>query len=89
MFNFSSLRNLFRNDINIMTIEDILYDEIQEFNASDKRAWMVIGDRYYRCENDIYKRKMIRHTENGAVEDKSKANNKLAHGFLKNLVDEK
>lgn len=84
-----SLRNLFRNDINIMTTEEILYNEIKEFNASDKRAWMVIGDRYYRCENDILNRKILRHTENGDIEDKSKANNKLAHGFVKNLVDEK
>jgi len=72
-----------------MTIEDILYDEIQEFNASDKRAWMVIGDKYYRCENDIYNRRITRKTENGEIIDYSKANNKLAHGFVKNLVDEK
>ncbi|WP_237660905.1 phage portal protein [Tepidanaerobacter sp. GT38] len=84
-----SLRNLFRNDINIMTTEEILYNEIKEFNASDKRAWMVTGDRYYRCENDIYNRRIVRHTESGDIEDKSKANNKLAHGFVKNLVDEK
>jgi len=83
------LKNLIRNDINIMTTEEILYEEIKEFNASDKRAWMVIGDRYYRCENDIYNRRITRKTDDGEIEDKSKANNKLAHGFVKNLVDEK
>jgi SPP1 family phage portal protein len=86
LFNF---KNLFRNDINIMTIEEILYNEIQEFNASDKRAWMVEGDKYYRVDNDIYDRRITRKTEDGEIEDRSKANNKLAHGFVKNLIDEK
>lgn len=89
MLSFKSFQDLFRNDINMMTVEEILYNEIQEFNASDKRKWMVIGDRYYRCENDIYNRRIVRNTESGEVEDKSKANNKLAHGFAKNLIDEK
>ena len=86
MFGF---KNLFRNDINIMTPEEILYNEIMEFNASDKRAWMTIGNKYYRGENDILDRRLVRHTENGDIEDRSKANNRLAHSFVKNLVDEK
>ena len=85
----SFLKNLIRNNINVMSIEEILYNEIKEFQASDKRDWMVIGDRYYRCENDIYNRRITRKTDDGEIEDKSKANNKLAHGFVKNLVDEK
>lgn len=84
-----AFQNLFKSDINMMTIEEILYNEIQEFNASDKRQWMIIGDKYYRVENDIFDRQIVRYTENGAVTDKTKANNKLAHGFAKNLVDEK
>ena len=84
-----NFRDLFRNNINMMSTEEILYNEIQEFNSSDKRSWMVTGDRYYRVDNDIENRRIIRHTESGAVEDKTKANNKLAHGFIKNLVDEK
>ncbi|MDD3840770.1 MAG: phage portal protein [Clostridia bacterium] len=86
MINF---KDLFRNDINIMTTEEILYNEIKEFNSSDKRAWMVEGDKYYKVENDIYDRRITRQTENGEITDSSKANNKLAHGFVKNLVDEK
>jgi len=85
----SFLKNLIRNNINVMSIEEILYNEIKEFQASDKRDWMVIGDRYYRCENDIYNRRIARKTDDGEIEDKSKANNRLAHGFVKNLVDEK
>ena len=89
LFNFRNFKDLFRNDINMMTVEEILYNEIKEFQASDRRAWMVIGDRYYRCENDILNRRIVRHTESGDIEDRSKANNRLAHGFVKNLVDEK
>ncbi|OZV10815.1 phage portal protein [Tissierella sp. P1] len=72
-----------------MTTEDILVEEIQEFNNSDKRAWMITGDKYYRVENDIDNRKITRKTEEGEITDYSKANNKLSHGFMKNLVDEK
>lgn len=86
MFKF---KNLFKNDICIMTTEEILYNEIQEFNSSDKRKWMLTGEEYYKVENDIYNRKITRQTEEGEEEDKSKANNKLAHGFIKNLIDEK
>ena len=89
MLSFKSFQDLFRNDINMMTVEEIIYNEIKEFQASDRRAWMVIGDRYYRCENDILNRRITRKTDDGEIEDKSKANNRLAHGFVKNLVDEK
>ena len=79
--------NLLRN--RAMTLEEILYLEIQEFNVSQERRWMEIGNRYYGVDNDINKRQMIRHTEAGDVADPTKANNKLAHGLIKNLVDEK
>jgi len=79
----------FNNQVNIMTTEEILLAEIEEFNSSDKRSWMITGDKYYKVENDILNRSITRQTEDGEVEDKSKANNKLAHGFAKNLVDEK
>lgn len=83
----SFFNNLFNNQP--MTLEEILYQEIDEFNGSSKRNWMVTGDRYYRVENDINNRVIYRHTENGDIEDRTKANNKLAHGLARNLVDEK
>ena len=70
-------------------MEEILYQEIDEFNSSNKRNWMVTGDKYYRVQNDINSRVIYRHTESGDIEDRTKANNKLAHGLVKNLVDEK
>lgn len=89
MFNIGNFIQQIRNNINMMTDEDIILEEIREFNASEKRQWMLIGDRYYRVENDILNRKIVRKTEEGEITDYSKANNKLAHGFVKNLVDEK
>lgn len=62
---------------------------INDFNNSDKRSWMTIGDRYYKVENDIFKRKITRNVKGVEVELTYKANNKLAHSKYKNMVDEK
>lgn len=80
---------LFRNDVNMMTMQDIILLEIQEFSASNKRQLMMTGQRYYDVENDILNRQIVRYIDGGYEEDKSKANNKLVHAFMKNLVDEK
>nr|DAR08320.1 MAG TPA: PORTAL PROTEIN [Caudoviricetes sp.] len=50
---------------------------------------MITGDKYYKVKNDIENRVLKRYTEEGWIEEKNKPNNKLAHGFVKNLVDEK
>lgn len=50
---------------------------------------MLKGEKYYRVENDILDRKMYRYEDERPVEDETKTNNKLAHGFMKNLVDDK
>lgn len=73
----------------MMTEEELLLIEIEEFNSSDRRQWMLTGDKYYKVDNDIFNRKIVRKTEEGEITDYTKANNKLAHGFAKNLVDEK
>lgn len=67
-----------------------LGEEINEFLNSDSRNLMLTGEQYYEVNNDIFKRKITRPSENGGNEEiKYKANNKLAHAFYKNLVDEK
>ncbi|ELC8386674.1 phage portal protein [Clostridium perfringens] len=67
-----------------------LGEEINEFLNSDNRNLMLTGEQYYEVNNDIFKRKITRPSENGGNEEiKFKANNKLAHAFYKNLVDEK
>jgi hypothetical protein len=82
MFNFNK-------SVNMMTDEEILANEIKLFNSSEERNWMVTGDKYYRSNNDINKRQILKPLQDGGFEiDESKANNKTAHGFIKNLVDE-
>ncbi|MGL4572010.1 MAG: phage portal protein [Clostridium sp.] len=67
-----------------------LTEELNEFLSSNKRKLMLTGDKYYEVDNDIFQRKITRPTEKGGEEEvKYKANNKLAHAFYKNLVDEK
>lgn len=72
-----------------MTIQEIIVQEIKDFNSSDKRKLMLTGQRYYDVENDITNREIKRYQDGEYVTDPSKANNKLVHGFMKNLVDEK
>ncbi|MGG7077373.1 phage portal protein [Clostridium sardiniense] len=73
-----------------MNTSQWLAEEIQDFLNSDNRKLMLTGEQYYEVNNDILQRKITRPTENGGNEElKYKANNKLAHAFYKNLIDEK
>lgn len=80
---------MIKNNINILTTEELIKIYIDEFNASKERRLMIKGDKYYKVENDILNRKMIRYENEVAVEDETKTNNKLAHGYMHNLVDDK
>lgn len=83
MFNFN-------NSVNVMDEKQILENEIAEFNSSIERQWMLSGEQYYKTNNDINSRQMYKIMPDGSYQlDKTKANNKTAHGFMKNLVDEK
>ncbi len=62
---------------------------INDFNSSDKRRWMTVGQKYYEVENDILKRRITRIVKGAEIEETYKANNKLAHSKYKNMVDEK
>lgn len=79
----------FKNDVNMLTREDLIKIYIDEFEASPERRLMEKGENYYRVENDILNRKMYRYENEQPVEDETKANNKLAHGFMHTLVDDK
>lgn len=73
-----------------MTREQIIKQEVQNWLMSDTRRWMLIGDRYYRNDTDILDRKREVVGENGKkIEDPNLANNKLVHGFVRKLVDQK
>lgn len=81
---------MFNSSNGIMSDLEILANEIKEFNSSDERSWMLTGDKYYRTDNDINRRQILKPLASGGFEvDNTKANNKAAHGFMKNLTDEK
>ncbi|MHB8063522.1 MAG: phage portal protein [Ruminiclostridium sp.] len=80
---------LFNNNINVLTQEEIIKIYIDEFSVSKERRLMIKGDNYYKVENDVLNRKMIRYENEKAVDDETKTNNKLAHGFMHTLVDDK
>lgn len=79
----------FKNDINILTTPELIKIEIDEFNASKQRKLMVKGEKYYKVENDILDRKMYRYENERPVEDETKTNHKLAHGFMHEFVEDK
>lgn len=85
-----SIKNLIINDKDIMTERQRIENEIKEFNNSEARKWMITGERYYKVDNDIMYREFYKALPDGSlVKDTAKANNKLAHGFIKLLIDEK
>ncbi|WP_029503972.1 phage portal protein [Lachnoclostridium phytofermentans] len=80
----------FNNSINRLTREEWILIEVNEFLASKKRKLMDEGERYYLVENDINKRQIFRYDESARpVVDETKVNEKLSHGFMHNLVDDK
>jgi len=73
-----------------MTLEQIIQAEISEWKTSEKRKWMITGDRYYRNKTDILKRERMAIGAGGAKEPVGNlANNKLVNGFIRKLVDQK
>ncbi|MEC0171665.1 phage portal protein [Paenibacillus graminis] len=73
-----------------MTDEQIIQQEIGEWLTSRERNDMLEGERYYRNRGDIIRRKRMTVGDGGAlVEAKNLADNKLVHGFLRKLVDQK
>ncbi len=80
---------MIQNDVNMLTLPEIIKINIDEFNASKERRLMLKGDKYYRAENDILDRKMYRYEDERLVEDETKTNNRLSHGFMHTLVDDK
>ncbi|MCF6466358.1 phage portal protein [Clostridium sp. Cult2] len=80
---------IFNNSINMLTKEELIKIYIDEFNVSRERRLMMKGEAYYKVENDILDRQMVRYENEKPVIDETKANNRLAHGFMHTLVDDK
>lgn len=73
-----------------MTIEEIIQQEIADWQKSEALKWMLIGDRYYRNKTDILERVREAINEYGVKEPVANlANNKLANAFVRKLVDQK
>jgi len=76
-------------------VTKILNNLINNFENSEIRQKMIDGENYYRSENtEIMNRMMLIYAEDEdgnpyEIEDPYKANNKLASGFLKVLIDQK
>jgi len=79
----------FINNINTLTIPELIKIYIDEFDSSGDRKMMMKGERYYKVDNDIQDRKMLRYENGTWVNDEVKTNHRLAHGFMHNLVDDK
>ncbi|MFJ3386316.1 MULTISPECIES: phage portal protein [unclassified Lysinibacillus] len=60
--------------------EQVILNEIEDWEKSDKRKLMIIGEKYYRNKMDIEEKKR---------DAAWKSNLKLVHGYVKKLVDQK
>jgi SPP1 family phage portal protein len=79
----------FINNVNELTRKELIKIYIDEFEASKERKLMIKGENYYKAENDILNRKMIRYENEKPVDDETKTNHKLSHGFMHEFVDDK
>lgn len=75
---------------NVMNNKDIILQEVKDWEKSELRELMLIGQKYYKNESDILERKRMVVGEGGQLQEaKNIANNKLVHGFFRKLVDQK
>lgn len=74
----------------VISDREIIYHEVTEWETSPERDLMITGQRYYENQHDILNRKRLVVGEGGELEEvKNIANNKLVHGFVRKLVDQK
>lgn len=75
---------------NVISLKEIISNEVKDWEASELRKLMLTGQRYYNNDSDILERKRMVVGEGGRLEEaKNIANNKLVHGFIRKLVDQK
>lgn len=85
------IKSIISNGANsVMSLEEIIQEEIKEWYSSTSRQLMLDGRRYYKGDADIIKRKRMAIGEGGELEEVNNlANNKLIHNFTRKLVDQK
>lgn len=64
----------------VMSVEETLLLEIEEWEKSETRQSMIVGEQYYRNKANILQKEQ-------AI--KWKSNQKIPHGYTKKLVDQK
>lgn len=73
-----------------MTIDEILREEIKEWEKSDERKLMLLGQKYYRVKNKILERtRQVIDAQGKLSAVKNLADNRIPHGFVRKLVDQK
>ena len=73
-----------------MTNKEIAIQQMNDFKASTKYKWMKLGQEYYRNKTKIIDHKRMVIGEGGSLQEATNlANNKLVHGFIRKLVDQK
>jgi len=73
-----------------LSIAEIVKMELEAWRRSPRRTAMLDGQRYYEAENDILTRKRKAIGKDGRLmEVDNVANNRIAHAFMQELVDQK
>ncbi|MEC0234447.1 phage portal protein [Paenibacillus kribbensis] len=73
-----------------LTLLEIIREEVSAWMASDERKRMLEGKRYYRVKNDILDRRRQTIGDDGRLVDvHNLADNRIPHGFVRKLVDQK
>ncbi|MCM3701442.1 phage portal protein [Paenibacillus macerans] len=73
-----------------MTIDEIVQVEVSDWESDKRRELMEVGEEYYLVHNDVLKREKKTIDEDGReVKAKHVADNRIPHGFVRKLVDQK
>lgn len=73
-----------------MTLSEIIRAETSAWLTSEERKLMLTGKRYYRVKNDVLDRRRRTIGDDGRlVEAHNLADNRIPHGFVRKLVDQK
>ena len=75
---------------NIATDLDVLGKQVKDFLSSERREWMIRGEKYYEGDQDIlyYERTIIGEGGNCTTVD-NLPNNKIVDNYYSRLVDQK
>jgi len=78
------------SSIKTISNSDIISEIIKSDSASQSKINMDDGEKYYCSNNTIIHERNFEYFTNGRnIKDEWRSNNKLPHGFLKTLIDQK